>query len=119
MQPILVFTYGILKNRGVLIHERYKLNASMYDLGPFPAITELGTNRQAVGNIIAIDPSTLETFDRIEGINPEAPTDGLYRRETIATPYGPCFIYVYNGEVSKAVPISEWTDSAPIEYRWH
>lgn len=104
-----LFVYGILKGQGELVHKRYKVNGSMYDLGSYPGITELGSNREAVGNIIRITQSELDQFDRIEGVNPLDPRAGLYRREIIPTPYGSCYIYLYNRDVTGCPPISEFT----------
>lgn len=106
----LLFAYGILKNDGKIIR-RHKINGSMYDLGPFPAITRLDTDRMAIGNIIEIDTETLARFDRIEGVCPEEPLHGLYRRESIDTDLGPVWIYLYNGRITSPRPISEWFDN--------
>jgi gamma-glutamylcyclotransferase (GGCT)/AIG2-like uncharacterized protein YtfP len=101
----LVFVYGILKNKGKLIHKDYAINGTMYDLGSFPAITALHTGNLIFGNIIEVDDAELAKFDVIEG------HPFIYKRETVETNYGPAHIYIYQGIVINKPKINKWEDN--------
>jgi gamma-glutamylcyclotransferase (GGCT)/AIG2-like uncharacterized protein YtfP len=102
---IYLFAYGILKERRNIVFANYSIQASMFDTGSYPAIAELNTDRVATGNIIEVSQSDLKEFDAIEGV------PFLYRRETIKTPLGDTFIYIYQGSTEYMTPITVWNDN--------
>ena len=96
-----LFVYGTLKSAGDLPHPllrdsgkylgdhitdpRFKL----FDLGPFPAVVPVMMGGYPItGEVYAIH--SLDEFDWYEGY----PT--LYNRIRIPSPYGDCWVYVYN-----------------------
>ncbi|MEI8631632.1 gamma-glutamylcyclotransferase [Vibrio sp. PP-XX7] len=60
---------------------------AMYHLGQYPGLT-LGTQSIA-GEVYAVNEATLAHLDELENIPIE------YRRETIETPFGTAWIYLY------------------------
>jgi gamma-glutamylcyclotransferase (GGCT)/AIG2-like uncharacterized protein YtfP len=99
-----LFVYGILRaDQNKLVAKNVLLPATMYDLGPFPAITKLGVGT-AIGDVIEVDNDTLAQYDAIEGI----PT--LYKRMSTNVPgIGHVYIYVYQHEPNnKATLVTEW-----------
>lgn len=116
MKQILMFTYGILKNSGGTVKRDVTIDADMYDLGAFPAITRLGTGNKAKGNVISVSQAELDRFDQIEGVNSENPEAGLYRREKvwIEEIKEEVFIYLYNGG-GRGSTIEEWEYHSVIE----
>jgi gamma-glutamylcyclotransferase (GGCT)/AIG2-like uncharacterized protein YtfP len=106
----LLFAYGILKNKGKVIAENVAINAEMFDLGSFPAITTLNTLSVAFGNIIEINNAELQHFDSIEGVDKYNLSEGLYRRETVYIPIVKqhVWIYLYNGVPNTSKRIHNW-----------
>ena len=103
-ERILLFTYGILKNHGETVVTNHVIDATMFDLGAFPAITELNTGMKVYGNIIEVTAEDIEYFDMVEGV------PSLYRREVIETPVGNAFIYLYQDaiELGDLPQIENW-----------
>ena len=89
------FVYGTLRAgqpnahllRGAIARARPAMlrGAQMWDLGPYPMITEAGEG-QISGELLEIEPlryaATLQSLDRLEGVNGARPDDprALYRR---------------------------------------
>lgn len=97
----LLFTYGILQNRGVLVAPEYAITATMYDTGSYPAIGVLGRGL-AIGTLILVSDWELDQFDIIEGC------PNLYRRESIETEYGIAYIYLYNHDLAGLPVVTKW-----------
>lgn len=104
-----IFVYGILRQyKDRIVLPDATTAGYMYDLGAFPGITKLGGPRIVVGDILSIDANTLQRFDIIEGVNLVQPELGLYRREQHIIEGYPCWIYLYNGDISGCAPVSDW-----------
>jgi len=105
-----LFAYGILKERGNVLYRNVRINADMYDLGGFPAITNLYTYDSALGNVLEVTEEELDNYDRIEGVDLEHPLEGLYRRDAIFIPEinEEVWIYVYNQIISHLEKINVW-----------
>ena len=82
-----LFVYGILKDRFEGIPAT--ITARCYDLGPYPAITELNAGWPVHGKIISVDADTLSQLDFIEGY------PDLYHRQLIKINDEYVQVYVY------------------------
>jgi gamma-glutamylcyclotransferase (GGCT)/AIG2-like uncharacterized protein YtfP len=93
----LVFVYGTLRkgehNHHYLstaqflgLHES-DAEYTLYDLGPYPGVSE--GYRSVQGEVYMIDDDTLAELDKLEDVPVE------YRRESISTPFGEAWIYIY------------------------
>lgn len=99
----LLFVYGILRGAQQSIATGIAIDATMHDLGPYPAISAIGTGDAAIGDLIRVSPEDLVEFDIIEGV----PT--LYRRGCVFVPgIGLAYIYIYQGSVEGFPLIREW-----------
>ena len=93
----LVFVYGTLRHGEANHHLMAQAQwigthmtppiYSLYDLGPYPAVTE--GRSTIVGEVYLIDEATLEQLDLLEDV------PVTYRREQIDTPFGLAWIYFY------------------------
>jgi len=98
--PQNIFVYGTLRcgqrNHHLLRNTAYLgLHRSdpvfiMLHLGAFPGVVR-GGSTAIVGEVYRVNPATLRTLDVLE----DYPV--LYTRERIATPYGPAWVYLYQG----------------------
>ncbi|MGD8111977.1 gamma-glutamylcyclotransferase family protein [Vibrio sp. TRT 21S02] len=108
----LVFVYGTLRqgesNHHFLasaqllgVHETQPTYA-LHDLGAYPALTE--GQHSIRGEVYLIDSDTLQTLDRLE----EVPVE--YRRETIDTPFGVAWIYLYQdaNQLDSLIATGDW-----------
>lgn len=93
----LVFVYGTLR-KGEANHHylaqsqcldscQSGLDYKLYDLGEYPAVSD--GNTAISGEVYLIDDHTLQALDKLEDVPVE------YRRETIETPFGTAWIYLY------------------------
>ncbi|MCV5331688.1 gamma-glutamylcyclotransferase, partial [Escherichia coli] len=93
----LIFVYGTLRkgeyNHHYLssaqflgLHET-DAQFSLYDVGSYPALSE--GQRSIQGEVYLIDDDTLVALDKLEDVPVE------YCRESIATPFGQAWIYLY------------------------
>ena len=97
MSSIHVFVYGSLKrgfSNHALLHRAAYLGEhvtaaryTMYDLGPYPAVS-IGGRTPISGEVFAVDKLTLAALDELE----EYPR--VYDRIRIATPFGAAWMYV-------------------------
>ncbi len=93
----LVFVYGTLRQgesnhsflaeSQLLGHFETKPEYALYDLGPYPGIAE--GHHAISGEVYLIDEETLAKLDILEDVPVE------YHRETIETPFGTAWIYIY------------------------
>lgn len=87
---------------------------TLYDLGAYPGVARGGATAIA-GEVFAVDRACLGRLDRLE----EHPR--LYRRESIPTPYGRAWIYLYRGRRAdrRAIAGGDWRAYAadPDSYR--
>jgi gamma-glutamylcyclotransferase (GGCT)/AIG2-like uncharacterized protein YtfP len=76
-----------------------------YDLGEYPGVVLDSTGPAISGELFTVpDAVTLAALDAYEDFRPDDPANSLFLRvETTATKSGgssgPCWVYVYNGEV--------------------
>ncbi|MGR5067998.1 gamma-glutamylcyclotransferase family protein [Vibrio alfacsensis] len=108
----LVFVYGTLRNgernhhflsnAEFLGHHETDAQFVLYDLGPYPALS-IG-HKAVQGEVYLIDDSTLMALDKLEDVPVE------YRRETIITPFGQAWIYLYQDteQLSEEVASGDW-----------
>lgn len=104
-------TYGTLRRKPAGSKMKYLGDSSifgtMWDVGSFPAWTPQPlSNRPIIVSLYQIDdPKTLESIDRYEGCDPNAPDSNpgnLYNRVAIEVPkHGLCWIYAWNGETDR------------------
>lgn len=114
-----VFVYGSLKrghynNRhldGATYLGEYRTppKYALYDLGPFPAMTEADRGVSVQGEVYLIDSKTLDRLDRLEG-HPR-----FYERKTMMCgKYGRCLVYLLSqGDVphdSTLIENGVWND---------
>ncbi|MCE0494040.1 gamma-glutamylcyclotransferase family protein [Vibrio salinus] len=116
MQLHLVFVYGSLRkgepNHVYLDSCQFigdfstQPQFAMYDLGTYPAIVE--GHFSVRGEVYQLDDDQLHRLDELEGVPVE------YRRETIATPFGDAWIYIYqdvaSADLSQLVSSGDWCD---------
>jgi len=100
-----LFVYGILKDRFEGVDAT--ITAKCYDLGPYPAITELGVGWPVQGKIIEVDADTLAELDRIEG------TPVLYHRQLIEVggQYVQVYVYTDPRELVGTAPCFNWNST--------
>ncbi len=108
----LVFVYGTLRqgeyNHHYLstaqflgLHES-DAQYTLYDLGPYPGVSD---GQQSVqGEVYLIDDDTLAALDKLEDVPVE------YRRESINTPFGQAWIYIYQDteKLTEEVGSGDW-----------
>lgn len=100
MSQHLVFVYGTLRQGEVHHHllESSELvgnfvtepKFALRDLGEYPGLVEGAS--AIVGEVYRVDDDTLAKLDILEDVPIE------YRRETMETPFGSAFYYVYQGQ---------------------
>lgn len=108
-----VMVYGSLL-RGFGNHYRlhkavYKgravVRGTMYDLGPYPAVSLHGGN-DIHGEVYECDDDTLASLDRLEGV------PHFYQRSVVDTSFGPCYIYTMDRDqelsVHRVVQSGDW-----------
>lgn len=86
----------------------------LYDLGEYPgAVLDPSSRTEIRGRLFILpeDESLLKSLDEYEGFNPNDPEKSLFAREetTVTLESGqevPCWIYIYNQDVSEAKLIS-------------
>ena len=95
--PHLVFVYGTLRqgedNHHYLLESEYlgqyetTADYSLYNLGEYPGLIK--GHQSIVGEVYRISSEVLEKLDILEDIPNE------YRRESLDTPFGLAWIYLY------------------------
>jgi gamma-glutamylcyclotransferase (GGCT)/AIG2-like uncharacterized protein YtfP len=108
----LVFVYGTLRkgecNHHLLEHSEYlglyetEPNYALFNVGSYPGVTE--GNSRVIGEVYRIDGTVLEQLDLLEDVPIE------YVRETIDTPYGNAWIYIYSdaSQLDEAITSGNW-----------
>jgi len=105
-----VAVYGTLR-RGGFANRRFGLDHApleaqlnidgrLYDLGGYPGFVH--GEGEVVTEIYRVSDAVLEELDRYEGVDPDDPAGGLYRREAMALDEldEPVWVYVFNGSVA-------------------
>jgi len=84
---------------------------SMYDLGSYPGLIKNG-NTSIVLEVYRINQKMLVDVDRLEGYNPSNTGRSHYLRDTIDTPYGEAYIYIFPHKVGgyNQVIDGDWED---------
>ncbi|MBF4246222.1 gamma-glutamylcyclotransferase [Vibrio anguillarum] len=108
----LVFVYGTLRRGESNAHllEKSEMLGSfytpadyaLYDLGPYPGLTQ--GQQSIAGEVYRVDEQTLAKLDILEDIPIE------YRRETIETPFGRAWIYLYqdHSRLTAVINSGDW-----------
>lgn len=108
----LVFVYGTLRqgevNHHLLATSQYLglhetlPEYALYDLGAYPAL--IHGHQVIQGEVYLIDAETLEQLDILEDVPVE------YRRESISTPFGDAWIYLYqeSGHLNDLIESGNW-----------
>lgn len=108
----LVFVYGTLRrgecNHHLLEQSEYlgmfqtEPSYQLYDLGTYPGLVEGG--HSVVGEVYRIDEETLGQLDMLE----EVPVE--YLRESIETPFGSAWIYIYQdtSQLDQVIDSGNW-----------
>ncbi|GAA5645720.1 MULTISPECIES: gamma-glutamylcyclotransferase family protein [Vibrio] len=75
---------------------------ALYDLGSYPAL--INGHQSIQGEVYLIDDATLQRLDILEDVPVE------YRRETLTTPFGEAWIYLYqgSGQLDELVDSGDW-----------
>lgn len=100
-----VFVYGTLK-KGFPLHSYLKdckflgefttrPNYTMLDLEGCPAVVKEGFT-QILGEVYEVTDLDLGILDTVENYDPNNKETSMYIRETISTPYGMAYIYIFN-----------------------
>ncbi|MDG3087028.1 gamma-glutamylcyclotransferase [Vibrio hannami] len=99
----LVFVYGTLRkgecNHHLLAQSEYlgmyetEPNFQLFDLGQYPGLME--GMHSITGEVYRVSDSTLAELDILEDVPIE------YRRESIETPFGQTWIYIYQQPVTQ------------------
>jgi gamma-glutamylcyclotransferase (GGCT)/AIG2-like uncharacterized protein YtfP len=117
-----VFVYGTLRrdevNHYLLADARYLGGCSteplykMVNLGSYPGVVKGGGIR-IEGEVYEVNSQQMADLDRLEGY----PRD--YTRETIATPWGQAWIYLYRGSLKDrpVIPDGVWRETI-VRRRW-
>jgi gamma-glutamylcyclotransferase (GGCT)/AIG2-like uncharacterized protein YtfP len=117
-----VFVYGTLRrdevNHYLLADARYLGDCrtqplyKMVDLGSYPGVVKGGGTR-IEGEVYEVSSQQMADLDRLEGY----PHD--YTRETIATPWGQAWIYLYRGSLKDrpVIPDGVWRETI-VRRRW-
>ena len=111
MASIRIFVYGSLKrgfsNHALLNRAEYlgehvtAARYTMYDLGPYPAVS-VGGRTPISGEVFAVDRLTLAAVDKLE----EYPH--VYDRIHIVTPFGPAWMYIMPASTRPRVVDGFW-----------
>ncbi|AXY02026.1 gamma-glutamylcyclotransferase [Vibrio alfacsensis] len=108
----LVFVYGTLRSgesnhhylstAQFLGHHQTEPQFALYDLGPYPALS-VG-QKSIQGEVYLINEETLIELDKLEDVPVE------YHRETIVTPFGQAWIYLYQDaeQLSDEIASGDW-----------
>ncbi|MDF2153206.1 gamma-glutamylcyclotransferase [Vibrio sp. CAU 1672] len=108
----LVFVYGtlrqgesnhhFLRTAQFLGHHETDAQFALYDLGLCPAVSH--GQRSILGEVYLIDDETLHALDKLEDVPVE------YRRESISTPFGQAWIYLYQDSelLNEEIASGDW-----------
>lgn len=108
----LIFVYGTLRkgesNHHFLESSEYlgifetEPNYQLFNIGSYPGV--IAGNCKVLGEIYRIDNSLLNQLDLYENV----PTE--YMRESIQTPYGTAWIYIYQdaSKLDEAITSGNW-----------
>lgn len=108
----LVFVYGTLRkgecNHHLLAQSEYlglyetEPSYQLFDLGDYPGLSE--GSHSITGEVYRIDAATLAQLDMLE----EVPVE--YRRESIETPFGTAWIYLYQdtSQLDQVIDSGNW-----------
>jgi gamma-glutamylcyclotransferase (GGCT)/AIG2-like uncharacterized protein YtfP len=89
-----IFLYGTLRRGGTRDVETFyggaeflgaaRVRGVLYDLGDYPGLSLSAGDGWVSGEVFDVMPEVLAKLDEWEGIDPESPDDGEYRRVRIA-----------------------------------
>ena len=88
---IIIFVYGTLLS-GMPLSDALaksdfighgKINGALYDLGHYPGLKNINGKGIVYGELYAVDQSTLDKLDQIEGYFPNRPDHSLYLRQQV------------------------------------
>lgn len=106
----LVFVYGTLRRGGSNHHllgaarylGRFRTEPAytMLNLGHYPGVIAPGGG-SILGEVYGVSPRLLRDLDRLEDV------PRLYRRESLATPWGMAWLYLYQARALGATAIDD------------
>lgn len=98
---------GALSNQEYLGRATLPDNLGIFDLGSFPAVTQVGyeLSNPTVCDVYEIDETALMRCDRIEG------HPNFYERRLVdIAGYGDCYVYILDDHGGKPIQSGDWYD---------
>lgn len=103
-----------LKDSNVEFVGHYVTNPvyTLYNIGAFPGLVKKGATSVTL-EIYKVNSEKVElSLDALEGYYSDDPTNSMYNKDIIDTPFGPAFIYFWNGDTAqlKGIESGDWID---------
>lgn len=122
-----VAVYGTLRRGGYNHHflENETLEAKLstsrlqlYNLGPYPGAI-WGESDGTIIEIYSLSETKLAILDQLEEFDPNYPEESEYLRETLHTPLGPCWVYIFNRPLdpNQRLASGDWMDVQSLCHR--
>ncbi|QNI03851.1 gamma-glutamylcyclotransferase [Halomonas sp. SH5A2] len=79
---------------------------TLYDIGPYPGAKWQASHGVSL-EVYRVTASQLAHLDALEDHRHEAPEQGEYQRQLLATRFGQAWVYIYNPNVDERLMIAE------------